>query len=59
MKQPSDTPWWQASAEPKRVRIISSKSNSNFFVVAVVIALIAGGFGAELVGEVLQILALI
>ena len=48
MKQLSDTPWWQASAEPKRVRIISSKSNSNFFVVAVVIALIAGGFGAAI-----------
>ena len=48
MKQPSDTPWWQASAEPKRVRIISSRSNSNFFVVAVVIALIAGGFGAAI-----------
>ncbi len=48
MKQPSDRPWWQASAEPKRVRIISSKSNSNFFVVAVVIALIAGGFGAAI-----------
>ena len=48
MKQPSDTPWWQASTEPKHVRIISSKSNSNFFVVAVVIALIAGGFGAAI-----------
>ena len=48
MKQPSDTPWWQASAEPKQVRVISSRSNSNFFVVAVVIALIAGGFGAAI-----------
>ena len=48
MKQPSDTPWWQASTEPKQVRIISSRSNSNFFVVAVVIALIAGGFGAAI-----------
>ena len=48
MKQPSDTPWWQASTEPKQVRIISSRSNSNFFVIAVVIALIAGGFGAAI-----------
>ncbi len=48
MKQPSEIPWWQASAEPKQVRIISSRSNSNFFVVAVVIALIAGGFGAAI-----------
>ncbi|MFM8824701.1 MAG: S1C family serine protease [Candidatus Nanopelagicus sp.] len=48
MKQPSDTPWWQASTESKPVRIVSNRSNSNFFVVAVVIALIAGGFGAAI-----------
>jgi putative serine protease PepD len=48
MRQPSDTPWWQASAETKPVRIVSSRSTSNFFVVAVVIALIAGGFGAAI-----------
>lgn len=48
MKQPSDTPWWQGSAEPKQVRIVSSRSNSNFFVIAVVIALLAGGFGAAI-----------
>ena len=48
MRQPSDTPWWQASAETKQVRIVSSRSTSNFFVVAVVIALIAGGFGAAI-----------
>ena len=48
MRQPSDIPWWQASAETKQVRIVSSRSTSNFFVVAVVIALIAGGFGAAI-----------
>ena len=48
MRQPSDIPWWQASAETKPVRIVSSRSTSNFFVVAVVIALIAGGFGAAI-----------
>jgi putative serine protease PepD len=46
MKQPSSTPWWQPSGEVKQVRVIQSKSNSNFFVMAVVIALIAGGVGA-------------
>ena len=46
MKQPSSTPWWQPSGEIKQVRVIQSKSNSNFFVLAVVIALIAGGVGA-------------
>jgi putative serine protease PepD len=48
MKQPSEIPWWQSSSEPKQARIVSSRSNSNFFVVAVVIALIAGGFGAAI-----------
>ena len=46
MKQPSSTPWWQPSGEIKQVRVIQSKSNTNFFVLAVVIALIAGGVGA-------------
>jgi putative serine protease PepD len=48
MKQPSEIPWWQASAETKPVRVVSSRSTSNFFVVAVVIALLAGGFGAAI-----------
>ena len=43
MKQPSDTPWWQASAEPKQFQMIARKSNTNFFVATVVIALVAGG----------------
>jgi putative serine protease PepD len=46
MKQPSSTPWWQPSGEVKQIRVIQSKSNTNFFVLAVVIALIAGGIGA-------------
>ena len=46
MKQPSDTPWWQATAEPQQFQIIARKSNSNFFVAAVVIALVAGGLGS-------------
>ena len=46
MKQPSSTPWWQPSGEIKQVRVIQSKSNTNFFVLAAVIALIAGGVGA-------------
>lgn len=48
MRQPSEIPWWQSSAETKPVRIVSTRSTSNFFVVAVVIALIAGGFGAAI-----------
>ncbi len=46
MKQPSSTPWWQPSGEIKPVRVIQSKNNTNFFALAVVIALIAGGVGA-------------
>jgi len=46
MKQPSSTPWWQPSGEIKQIRVNQSKSNTNFFVLAVVIALIAGGIGA-------------
>jgi putative serine protease PepD len=49
MKQPSSTPWWQPSGEVKQVRVIQSKSNTNFFVLAVVISLIAGGVGAVVV----------
>ena len=49
MKQPSSTPWWQPSGEIKQVRVIQSKSNTNFFVLAVVIALIAGGIAAVVV----------
>lgn len=48
MKQPSNTPWWQPSDQAKQTRIIQSKSNSNFFILAVVIALIAGGIGATI-----------
>jgi len=48
MKQLSDTPWWQPSDQVKQTRIIQSKSNSNFFILAVVIALIAGGIGATI-----------
>ncbi len=46
MKQPSSTPWWQPSGEIKPVKVIQSKNNTNFFALAVVIALIAGGIGA-------------
>jgi putative serine protease PepD len=49
MKQPSSTPWWQPSGEVKQVRVIQSKSNTNFFILAVVISLIAGGVGAVVV----------
>jgi hypothetical protein len=48
MKQPSNTPWWQPSDQVKQIRVIQSKSNSNFFILAVVIALIAGGIGATI-----------
>lgn len=48
MKPPSDTPWWQPAVESKKIRNFSNRKNSNFFVVAVVIALIAGGFGAAI-----------
>jgi putative serine protease PepD len=46
MKQPSNTPWWQPSNETKQVRVVKSKYNSNFFALAVVIALIAGAIGS-------------
>jgi putative serine protease PepD len=46
MKQPSNTPWWQPSNETKQVRVVKSKYNSNFFALAVVIALISGAIGA-------------
>ena len=48
MKQPSNTPWWLPSSEEKQIRVIQSKSNSNFFILAVVIAVIAGGIGATI-----------
>ena len=48
MKQPSNIPWWLPSYEEKQIRVIQSKSNSNFFILAVVIALIAGGIGATI-----------
>jgi putative serine protease PepD len=43
---PSNTPWWLPSDEVKQVRVVQTKSNSNFIVIAVVIALIAGAIGA-------------
>jgi len=46
MNQPSNTPWWLPSDEIKQVRVVQTKSNSNFIVIAVVIALIAGAIGA-------------
>lgn len=46
MKPPSDTPWWQSSAQTKPAQSIRVRSNSNFFVLAIVIAIIAGGIGA-------------
>lgn len=46
MRQPSDTPWWQASEQNQQPRVIQSRSNSNFLLIAVLVALIAGGFGA-------------
>jgi len=55
MRQPSDIPWWQASAETKPVRIVSSRSTSNFFVVAVVIALMQEVLALQLVAVVPQI----
>ena len=48
MKQPSNTPWWLPSSEEKQIRVIQSKSTSNFFILAVVIAVIAGGIGATI-----------
>ena len=46
MKPPSDTPWWQSSAQTKPAQLVRVRSNSNFFVLAIVIAIIAGGIGA-------------
>ena len=48
MKQPSNTPWWLPSSDEKQIRVIQSKSNSKFFILAVIIALIAGGIGATI-----------
>ena len=46
MNQPSNTPWWLPSDEVKQVRVVQTKSNSNFIIFAVVIALVAGALGA-------------
>lgn len=46
MKPPSDTPWWQSSAQTKPAQLVRVRINSNFFVLAIVIAIIAGGIGA-------------
>jgi putative serine protease PepD len=46
MRPPSDTPWWQSDAETKPAQLVKARSNSNFFVIIVVIAVIAGGIGA-------------
>jgi len=46
MRPPSDTPWWQSGAETKPAQLVKARSNSNFFVIVVVIAVIAGGIGA-------------
>ena len=46
MRPPSDTPWWQSDAETKPAQLVKARSNSNFFVIVVVIAVIAGGIGA-------------
>lgn len=46
MKPPSDIPWWQSDAETKPTQSAKVRSNSNFFVIAIVIAIIAGGIGA-------------
>jgi len=46
MRPPSDTPWWQSDAETKPAQLVKARSNSNFFVIVVVISVIAGGIGA-------------
>ena len=46
MRPPSDTPWWQSDAETKPAQLVKARSNSNFFVIVIVIAVIAGGIGA-------------
>ena len=46
MRPPSDTPWWQSDADTKPAQLVKARSNSNFFVIVVVIAVIAGGIGA-------------
>jgi len=46
MNQPSNTPWWLPSDEVKQVRVVQTKSNSNFIIFAVIIALVAGALGA-------------
>jgi putative serine protease PepD len=48
MKQPSETPWWQPSGQARQIQVIEKRSNSSFFVLVVIVALVAGGIGASI-----------
>ncbi|MEI6307003.1 MAG: trypsin-like peptidase domain-containing protein [Actinomycetes bacterium] len=48
MKQPSETPWWQPSGQARQIQVVEKRSNSSFFVLVVIVALVAGGIGASI-----------
>jgi putative serine protease PepD len=48
MRQPSETPWWQPSGQARQIQIVEKRSNSSFFVLVVIVALVAGGIGASI-----------
>jgi len=48
MRQPSETPWWQPSGQARQIQVVEKRSNSSFFVLVVIVALVAGGIGASI-----------
>lgn len=48
MRQPSETPWWQPSGQARQIQIVEKRSSSSFFVLVVIVALVAGGIGASI-----------
>jgi putative serine protease PepD len=48
MKQPSETPWWQPSGQARQIQVVEKRSNSSFFALVVIVALVAGGIGASI-----------
>ena len=48
MRQPSETPWWQPSGQARQIQIVEKRSNSSFFVLVVIVAIVAGGIGASI-----------
>ena len=48
MRRTSDTPWWQPSQPVSRFQVVERRNTPALFVMAIVIALVAGGIGATI-----------